>query len=34
MADTDYMKVPIFPDFSLISLPNFPILCKLDNLIL
>jgi len=33
--NTNYAKVPIFPDFidnfSPISLPYFPILCKLDN---
>jgi len=40
-VNTDYVKVPIypdfidnFPDFSPIPLPYFPILCKLDNLTL
>jgi len=30
-VNTDYVKVPIFLDFSPISLLYFPILCKLDN---
>jgi len=33
-VNTDYLKVPIFPDFvdfSPISLPYFPILCKLHK---